>query len=72
MGFSETSHPDLPEKIKASIPHDKVLTKENEDDIVTTLLEGLLAVSPRATTPKTPVASGSGVRENLDVPGGWH
>ncbi|KAG6817942.1 hypothetical protein H0H87_012410 [Tephrocybe sp. NHM501043] len=64
MGFSEGTHPELPSKIKAQLPADGVVRNDSEDDIVTTLLEDLLAISPKA-----PAASGSGVRE---VPDAWH
>ncbi|KAG6841778.1 hypothetical protein C0991_007107 [Blastosporella zonata] len=64
MGFSESTHPELPGKIKAQLPADGVVRSDSEDDIVTTLLEDLLAVSP-----KPPAASGSGARQ---VPGAWH
>ncbi|KAJ3503253.1 hypothetical protein NLJ89_g8513 [Agrocybe chaxingu] len=57
MGFSETSHAELPEKIKSQLPTSGVISKEKEDDVVTTLLEDLLVSSP-----KPPVASGSGSR----------
>jgi len=66
MGFSETSHPTLPDKIKAQMPSKGTISKEEEDDVVTTLLEELLAMSPRS-----PVASGSG-RRNNDLTGTWH
>lgn len=64
MGFSDSMHPDLRGKIKAQIPSDGVVRNDLEDNIVTTLLEDLLA-----TSPKPPVASSSGVRE---IPGAWH
>ncbi|KAG5647761.1 hypothetical protein DXG03_008484 [Asterophora parasitica] len=64
MGFTENAHPDLPSKIKVELPSDGSLTKEGEDNIVTTVLEDILARSP-----KPPVASGSGSRE---IPGSWH
>lgn len=54
MGFSENTYPDLPAKIKAQMPATGAITKEGEDDAVTTLLEELLARSTRS-----PVASGS-------------
>jgi hypothetical protein len=63
MGFTEKAYPDLRQKIKNHLPSDGAIAKESEDDIVTTLLEAMLA------TPKSPVASGSGAR---DIPGGWH
>ncbi|KAF9567006.1 hypothetical protein CPC08DRAFT_681834 [Agrocybe pediades] len=53
MGFSEHSHPELPEKIKKQMPSNRVLSKEEEDDIVTNLLEEILAQGS-----KSPVASG--------------
>ncbi|KAE9398465.1 hypothetical protein BT96DRAFT_920801 [Gymnopus androsaceus JB14] len=57
MGFSETAHPDLPSKIRASIPEDGVVTRDKEDDIVTSLLEELVI---RTKSPAAgPVASGS-------------
>ncbi|KAG6861028.1 hypothetical protein C0995_004730 [Termitomyces sp. Mi166 len=64
MGFSEGTHPDLPNKIRAQLPIDGIVRNDSEDDIVTTLLEDLLAVSP-----KPPVASGSGTR---GFSGAWH
>jgi len=65
MGFSENLHPSLPDKIKAQMPSGTGISKEGEDDVVTTLLEELLAMSPR-----TPVPSGSGRKDN-DLPGSW-
>ncbi|KAF5385092.1 hypothetical protein D9615_001274 [Tricholomella constricta] len=58
MGFTENAYPDLPSKIKIELPSDGFVTKEGEDNIVTTLLEELLTMSP-----KPPMASGSGSRE---------
>lgn len=64
MGFTEKAHPDLPSKIKAQLPQDgAAISKENEDDIVTNLLEELIVLSP-----KVPHASGSGLK---DFPGAW-
>lgn len=61
MGFSEASYPDLPDKIKAQTPtNGAAITKEEEDDAVTTLLEEMLAQSARSP-------GGSGVRG-----GTWH
>ncbi|KAJ4485808.1 hypothetical protein J3R30DRAFT_3365536 [Lentinula aciculospora] len=42
MGFSETAHPDLASKVRAVVPHDGILTRDNEDEIVTNLLEELV------------------------------
>ena len=44
MGFSENAYPELPQKIKAQMPvGGAIISKEAEDDVVTTLLEELLA-----------------------------
>ncbi|KAF8078909.1 hypothetical protein FPV67DRAFT_1466825 [Lyophyllum atratum] len=64
MGFTDNAYPDLPSKIKAQLPSDAILTQDAEDNIVTTLLEDLLTLSP-----KPPMASASGSRE---IPGTWH
>ncbi|KAJ3928846.1 MAG: hypothetical protein NXY57DRAFT_901220 [Lentinula lateritia] len=57
MGFSEAAHPDLAAKVREVVPKDGVLTRENEDEIVTNLLEELVI---RTTTPAAvPGASGS-------------
>ena len=53
MGFSENAYPALPEKIKAQMPPNGAISKEVEDDVVTTLLEELLATASTG-------ASGSG------------
>jgi len=63
MGFTEETYPDLRQKIKDNLPSDGVIAKDDEDDVVTTLIEAMLAA------PENPVASGSGVR---DIPGGWY
>jgi len=66
MGFTENSYPGLPSKIKMQLPAaDDRISKDMEDDIVTTLLEELLAVPP-----KTPVASGSKAN-HVSLPGAW-
>ncbi|KAK7465412.1 hypothetical protein VKT23_005390 [Stygiomarasmius scandens] len=53
MGFTEAAHPELPNKIKASVPSSGAIGREKEDDIVTNLLEEM--VSP----PKETAASSS-------------
>ncbi|KAJ8702243.1 hypothetical protein PTI98_000980 [Pleurotus ostreatus] len=63
MGFTESAYPSLPAKIRANMPEIGPVTKEKEDDIVTTLLEDMLAMSPKP--PKGP-GSPSG-----STPGGW-
>ncbi|KAJ3503819.1 hypothetical protein NMY22_g18117 [Coprinellus aureogranulatus] len=72
MGFTEGSHPALPAKIRAQLPTDtRTFTKAMEDEIVTNLLEDLLS---REATPRSPVASGSGIQREhnqMGVPGGW-
>jgi len=67
MGFSENAYPTLPEKIKDHMPLNGVISKEAEDDVVTTLLEELLAT----TSPRPNVASGSGQRD-VDMGEAWH
>jgi hypothetical protein len=66
MGFTDNAYPSLPAMIKERMPRDGTLTKDAEDDIVTTVLEDLLTISPTA-----PVASSSGPRAERDVPGAW-
>jgi Wiskott-Aldrich syndrome protein len=66
MGFTENAYPSLPTKIKTQMPPTGVVNKDGEDDIVTTLLEELLSMSPK------PAASGSGMRKDRDIPGAWH
>lgn len=65
MGFSENTHPEIPDRIQDQLPKNGAITKEVEDDIVTTLLEELIVKSP-----KPPVPSGSGIKD--DIPGAWH
>ncbi|KAL0951552.1 hypothetical protein HGRIS_008235 [Hohenbuehelia grisea] len=66
MGFTENAYPTLPAKIKEAMPTQGPVTKDVEDNIVTNMLEEMLAMSP-----KPPAASGSGVR-NSEIPGAWH
>jgi hypothetical protein len=65
MGFTENAYPELPSKIRAQMPTSGVVSKDGEDDIVTTLLEELLATSPK------PPANTFGPGDR-DVPGAWH
>ncbi|KAJ7597486.1 hypothetical protein C8J56DRAFT_818074 [Mycena floridula] len=67
MGFTENAHPELTSKIKAQLPTNGSISKENEDDIVTNLLEELI-MSPD----KGPQASGSGSRGKDEIPGAWN
>jgi len=68
MGFSENAYPALPEKIKAQMPLNGAnISKEAEDDVVTTLLEELLVTG----SPRPNVASGSGQRD-IDMAEAWH
>jgi Wiskott-Aldrich syndrome protein len=68
MGFTANAYPILPHRINELIAAIKPRTKDQEDDIVTTLLEELLAISPKPTP--TP---GSGPRKDLDsIPGAWY
>jgi hypothetical protein len=66
MGFTDNAYPDLQGKIKGQMPPNGVVSKDAEDDIVTTLLEELLAMSP-----KPPAPSGSNVKD-ANIPGAWH
>ncbi|KAF7307050.1 F-box domain-containing protein [Mycena indigotica] len=62
MGITENAHPTLPAKIKEQLPEGNV-SDEAEQNIVSTLVEELVFMSPK------PTASGS--RQNADVPGTW-
>ena len=66
MGFTENLHPDLSSKIRGLLPRSGVISKDAEDDIVTTLLEGLLTMSPKPAAPL-----GSNLRDT-SIPGAWH
>ncbi|KZP04690.1 hypothetical protein FIBSPDRAFT_852064 [Athelia psychrophila] len=64
MGFTETAFPHLPARIRDLLAAKKPTTKEGEDDVVTSLLEELLAA---------PQASGSTLRpQGENVPGAWN
>jgi hypothetical protein len=63
MGFTENSHPNLSERVAALLPIGNAIPKEREDDIVTTLLEDLIPVSPKPQP-------GPG-RSNVVIPGAW-
>ena len=67
MGFTENAYPNLPSRIKDLLDVNKPVTKDGEDDIVTTLLEDLLA-----TTPQPPATAGPGPRDDRNIPGAWH
>ena len=70
MGFSENAYPTLQQKIKAQLPPSgNTISKEVEDEIVTTLLEELLV--PRSESSRPNVASGSGQRD-VDMAEAWH
>lgn len=68
MGFAEAAHPNIPFKVKELIASLKPLSKDREDDIVTTILEEMLARSPKPI----PGPSRSGARNDQDLPGAWH
>jgi Wiskott-Aldrich syndrome protein len=63
MGITEKAHPSLPAKIKEQMPEGAV-SDEAENNIVSTLVEELLFMSPK------PTASGSGLRD-AELPGAW-
>jgi hypothetical protein len=56
MGFAEGLYPSLPEMIRLHLRGEDAPTRDEEEEIVTKLLEELLSFSP------PPVASGSGHR----------
>ena len=66
MGFVTDAYPSIPDRIRAQMSSRGATGKDVEDDIVTTLLEELLAMSPK------PTASGSRPRKDRDIPGAWH
>jgi len=66
MGFTENAYPTLPTRIKDLLDVNKPVTKDGEDDIVTTLLEELLATAPQPSP-----ASRSGPRNDKNIPGAW-
>jgi Wiskott-Aldrich syndrome protein len=63
MGITDKAHPSLPEKIKEQLPKGAV-SEEAENNIVSTLVEELLFMSPK------PAASGSALRDT-ELPGAW-
>jgi len=65
MGITEKAHPSLPAKIKEQLPEGTV-SEDAENNIVSTLVEELLFMSPK------PAASGSGLRDgDGELPGAW-
>ena len=64
MGFTENSHPNLSGKVAALLPIGDAISKDREDDIVTTLLEELIPVSPKPSQPAP-------ARKNELIPGAW-
>ena len=71
MGFNESAFSQLPGMIKARIGR-KDMSKEGEDEVVASLLDDLLAMSP-TIPPQQPQASGSGARnEDASIPGAWN
>ncbi|KAJ7619180.1 hypothetical protein DFH06DRAFT_1011292 [Mycena polygramma] len=66
MGITDKAHPSLPAKIKEQLPAEGTISEETENNIVSTLVEELLFMSPK------PAASGSGLRDaDHEVPGAW-
>jgi Wiskott-Aldrich syndrome protein len=63
MGFTENSHPNLSGKVMALLPIGDPISKDREDDIVTTLLEELIPISPKPSP-----APG---HRNEAIPGAW-
>ncbi|KAH9942967.1 hypothetical protein B0H21DRAFT_695675 [Amylocystis lapponica] len=67
MGFTAHTYPSLPGRLSARVPPDGELSKEEEDTVVTDLLEELLTLSP----PRPAQASGSGAKRDRDLPGAF-
>ncbi|KAF5388558.1 hypothetical protein D9757_004673 [Collybiopsis confluens] len=58
MGFTPSAHPDLPSRIRTAVTDAKhALSREQEDDVVTSLLEELVM---RTKTPMATAPAGSG------------
>jgi Wiskott-Aldrich syndrome protein len=68
MGFTESAYPNLPSRIKDLLDVNKPLSKDSEDDIVTTLLEELLETTPQQTSP----VAGPAPRDDKNIPGAWN
>ncbi|KAK7064102.1 F-box domain-containing protein [Favolaschia claudopus] len=64
MGITDKAHPSLPAKIKEQLPPEGTVSEDAENNIVSTLVEELLFMSPK------PAASGSGMRDT-ELPGAW-
>ncbi|KAJ7170032.1 hypothetical protein C8R46DRAFT_1217643 [Mycena filopes] len=67
MGITDKAHPSLPAKIQEQMPEGHV-SDEAENNIVSTLVEELLFMSPK------PTASGSALRDanaDSELPGAW-
>ena len=63
MGFTEQGCPTLASKIRSQLPRGGVLTNEDEDNVVTNLLEELLAMSPKPH---------GALNSDETIPGAWN
>ena len=63
MGFTENAYPSLPLKLREQMPTQGVLSNEAEDELVTTILEDMLAMSPAPPKPSDLKST---------IPGAWH
>jgi len=66
MGFTESAYPMIPDKAKTHLPASGNISKDAEDDVVTTMLEELLSMSPVSPMP---MASSSGIHREMEIPG---
>jgi len=64
MGFTENLHPNLPEKIATLLSTNDAISQDQEDEIVTTLLEELILLPPK---PSQATTGG----KNDKFPGAW-
>lgn len=82
MGFTQSDYTALPQKIENQVGPKTPACKDDEDNVVTSVLEELLSMSPRSATPATttPMRSrsprrysktGSTSTSSTSVPGAW-
>jgi hypothetical protein len=75
MGFTPTSYSSLPAKIESQVGPVAPATKDEEDNVVTSVLEELLNMSPQSSA--TPVPSRaerrqSKIDDSSSIPGSWN
>ena len=71
MGFTETAFTSLPGKIEEQVGVSTPVSKDEEDNVVTNVLEELLSMPPQS-----PAVSRAGYNNKADdassIPGSWH